>query len=59
MWYIVINKILFQLLIFFISIVDKSNKKKIISFFQKKFNLNPINVIDIGAHKGETIDLFF
>jgi FkbM family methyltransferase len=58
MWYIVINKILFQLLIFFISIVDKSNKKKIISFFQKKFNLNPINVIDIGAHKGETIDLF-
>ena len=58
MWFIVINKILFKFLMTFISILDRNNKRKIINFFQKNLNTKLINVIDIGAHKGETIDLF-
>ena len=42
----------------FIDLVDRNNKKKIVNFFQKKLDKSLINVIDIGAHKGETIDLF-
>ena len=58
MWFIVINNILFKLLMTFIDLVDRNNKKKIVNFFQKKLEKSLINVIDIGAHKGETIDLF-
>ena len=58
MWFIVINNILFKLLMTFIDLVDRNNKKKIVNFFQKKLDKSLINVIDIGAHKGETIDLF-
>ena len=48
-------KILFKFLIF---LVDIQHKQKIIYFFKKIFNKNPISVIDVGAHKGETINLF-
>ena len=50
-----IKKILFEIVILF---VDYANKKKIINFFKKKINDNSIVIIDIGAHKGETINLF-
>jgi len=58
MWFIVINNILFKLLMIFIDLVDRNNKKKIVNFFKKNLDKSLINVIDIGAHKGETIDLF-
>ena len=48
-------KFLFNLLTF---LVDANHKKKIISFFKIKLKNKPINIIDVGAHKGETINLF-
>lgn len=38
--------------------VDYRNKKKILIFFKNFFLNNKITVIDIGAHRGETIDFF-
>ncbi len=43
---------------FLIYIIDIGHKKKIIQQFKKIFNNKPINIIDVGAHKGETINLF-
>ena len=43
---------------FIISIFDKPNKIKIINFFKSKFNKNISVLIDVGAHKGETVFLF-
>jgi FkbM family methyltransferase len=40
-----------------VNIVDFNNKKKIKKFFKKVFH-NEIKVVDIGAHKGETINFF-
>ena len=41
-----------------ISLFDYPNKKKIINFFKNKFK-NKISVfIDVGAHHGESINLF-
>ena len=54
-----INKIFIKILSLFINIVDLQKKKKIINFFKFKFREELLNIIDIGAHKGETIDLFF
>ncbi len=51
------NKILINLFSFLIAIIDYRNKKKIINFFKKKFNNKLLDIIDIGAHKGETVDL--
>ena len=50
----------FYLKIFFwlLNIIDYPNKKKIINFFKTRLGKKPINLIDIGAHKGENIDLF-
>ena len=45
------------LTIFFLNFFDFIHKKKIINFFYKnKIDLE--YVIDVGAHHGETIDLF-
>ena len=52
-----INNISFKIFLFFIEIIDYRNKQKVINFFKKKFSINPLTVIDIGAHKGETIKL--
>jgi len=52
------NNLFLKILIIFISIVDYFNKKKIIFYFKDKTNNDALNIIDIGAHKGETIDLF-
>lgn len=52
------NRLYIKFLSFFIDLLDKGNKKKIKLFFLKKFKDKHINIIDIGAHKGETIRLF-
>ena len=41
-----------------ISLIDYNNKKKIYVFFKNKIKNRPITVVDIGAHRGETIDFF-
>ena len=41
-----------------INLIDFTNKKKVLNFFKKNLNNKFINVIDIGAHKGETISFF-
>ncbi len=53
-----INRIFIKILSLFINIIDSQKKKKIIDFFKAKFNKELLNIIDIGAHKGETISLF-
>ena len=42
-----------------ISLIDYNNKKKIYVFFKNKIKNRLITVVDIGAHRGETIDFFF
>ena len=54
-----INKIFLKIVNFIIELIDYSGKKKIINFFKKKFIYERLKIIDIGAHKGETIDLFY
>lgn len=41
-----------------INLIDYTNKLKVLKFFKKKFDKNLINVIDIGGHKGETLEFF-
>jgi FkbM family methyltransferase len=53
-----LNRIFIFFLNFFINIIDLKGKKKIINFFKKTLNEKYLTVIDVGAHKGETIDLF-
>tara|TARA_B110000971_G_C20027310_1_gene509612 strand:- start:976 stop:1716 length:741 start_codon:yes stop_codon:yes gene_type:complete len=53
-----INRIFIKVLSIFINIIDLNKKKKIINFFKNKLSNELLNVIDIGAHKGETINLF-
>ncbi len=48
-----------KLVLFFINFFDFFHKRKIIKFLKKQINLNNINLfLDVGGHKGETIDLF-
>ncbi len=51
------NRLLINLFNFLIAIIDYRNKRKVINFFKKKFNNQSLDIIDIGAHKGETIEL--
>jgi len=53
-----INKIYIWTISLLINFFDKGNKKKVINFFKLKLDKQKIRIIDIGAHKGETIDLF-
>lgn len=53
-----LNKIFLNFLSIFIGFIDNSNKNKITSFFKKKLKDEYLNIIDIGTHKGETINLF-
>ena len=48
-------KIFFKI---FIYLIDLNHKNKIMSFLKSKLKNKLINVIDVGAHKGETIQLF-
>ena len=43
---------------FIISFIDYFDKIKILKFFKKNLHNKQINVIDIGAHKGETLKFF-
>ena len=52
-----INNLYLKLLSFVLSILDHKNKHQVINYFKKK-NLDYITLIDIGAHKGETIKYF-
>ena len=47
-----------KFILLILSFFDFFNKKKILNFFVK--NIPQINVfVDVGAHKGETVDLFY
>ena len=48
-------KSILNIILFFI---DFSHKNKIINFFKYKFKDQPLTIIDVGAHVGETISLF-
>ena len=54
-----LNKIYIRFLSLIISAIDNPNKKKIVYFFKKRLNEKSLNILDVGAHKGETIDLFY
>ena len=47
-----------KLLEFLINLVDRSNKNLIIKFLKSKVLNRKIIVLDVGAHKGETLELF-
>ena len=53
-----IRKFYLNFLNIFIDIVDKKNKLKINNYFLSKFKNRAITLVDVGAHKGETINLF-
>jgi len=48
-------KSILDIILFFI---DFNHKNKIINFFKHKFKDQPLTIIDVGAHVGETISLF-
>jgi FkbM family methyltransferase len=54
-----LNKIYINFLSLIISIIDLNNKNKIVQYFKIKLKQDKLYIVDIGAHKGETIDLFF
>jgi FkbM family methyltransferase len=54
-----LNKIYIKFLSIIIYFIDIQNKKKIINFFKKNLNEKSLIIIDIGAHVGETISLFY
>ena len=54
-----LNKIYIKFLSIIIYFVDIQNKKKIINFFKKKLIKKSLIIIDVGAHVGETINLFY
>jgi len=43
---------------YIISLIDYPNKLKILKFFKKSLNNDSLNIIDIGGHKGETLEFF-
>jgi len=54
-----IGDILQKIFALLLSIIDRKNKIKILEFFKRKIANQFITVLDIGAHKGETIELFY
>ena len=53
-----IKKIYVRIISLFINFLDKRDKKRVVNFFKLKLDKKKIKIIDVGAHKGETIDLF-
>ena len=47
-----------KLLMWIVSFIDLNNKNKIINYFKSQYKNASIIVLDIGTHKGETIDFF-
>ncbi len=54
-----IGNFFLKALMIIISLIDFRNKTKILNFFKTRFKKELVTVFDIGAHKGETIDLFY
>lgn len=53
-----INKIYLKIFEILINIIDYQNKKKIINFLKKNLENTFLKVLDVGAHKGETVNFF-
>ena len=53
-----LEKLYIKMLMLVVSLIDSGNKKKIISYFKNFCKDNSITILDIGTHKGETIDFF-
>ena len=53
-----INKIYIFFLTLLINVIDNKTKRQITKFFKEKFKDNKLNIIDVGAHKGETVHQF-
>ena len=43
---------------YIISLIDYPNKLKVLKFFKKNLDNDFLNIIDIGGHKGETLEFF-
>lgn len=43
---------------FILSVIDYNHKKKILKFLKYSLPTEPISIIDVGAHHGETLKLF-
>ena len=52
------EKLYIKLLMNFVYFVDYTNKKKILNYFKSRLKDIFLVTIDIGTHKGETIDFF-
>ena len=52
------EKLYIKLLMNFVYFVDYTNKKKILNYFRSKLKGISLVVLDVGTHKGETIDFF-
>ena len=53
-----IKNFFFQIFNLLIKFIDHPNKNKILNFLKSKLRNKPLNIIDIGAHRGETINFF-
>ena len=53
-----INNFYLKIISKIIGIIDFSNKQKVIFFLKNFFLKKNITIVDIGAHKGETVDVF-
>ena len=52
------NNLYLKFLEFLISLIDKPNKGLIIKFLRSKTLDKSIIAFDVGAHKGETLEIF-
>ncbi len=52
------NNLYSRLIEILINFIDKNNKNYIFSFLQKKSLKKELIIFDIGAHKGETLEIF-
>ena len=43
---------------FVLFVIENKNKKKILKFLKYSLPIKPINIIDVGAHHGESLKLF-
>lgn len=53
-----ISNFFLKLFLIFTEIIDYKNKSKVIKYLKNKLKKTNLVIFDIGAHKGETIDLF-
>ena len=52
------NNLYSRLIEILINFIDKNNKNYIFNFLQKKSLKKELIIFDIGAHKGETLEMF-